>query len=148
MTRPRKPNPFNNMNRRKDITLTTKQQKFVNAYISNPDTAHAVRAAGYNTKYPTQMASQLLALPHVRTEIERRRRAMDMTSALTYERKLKMVEEALTETHADKDWQPFVQIIKVANDMQGHNAPKEQVNLNINESIKSVKDARIKYKEY
>lgn len=58
--------------------LNSKQVKFIDAYVSGADAAHAVLAAGYqcNQKASTVQAVKLLRMPHIKSEIERRQKLL------------------------------------------------------------------------
>jgi len=54
--------------------LTERQAKFVYLYVSNGgDKKSAVKGAGYSTAYPGQVASQMLALPHIQKALRHER---------------------------------------------------------------------------
>lgn len=107
--------------------LNLRQQRFLEGYLRNGNASQAVRNAGYQTKYPDKYASQLLAKPQIKAELEETREKINTKTQLTFEYKLKTLAEGIDQYTASGDYDKAGRLIEIANKMQGHNAPDKNV---------------------
>ena len=79
--------------------LTWKQERFVSEYLLSGNAAEAVRRAGYQTRYPSEVGYGLKRHPKVRTALveaqEARARRLEIQADLVASKYLQLMERAL-----------------------------------------------------
>ena len=79
--------------------LTWKQERFVSEYLLSGNAAEAVRRAGYQTRYPSEVGYGLKRHPKVRTALveaqEARARRLEIQANLIASKYLQLMERAL-----------------------------------------------------
>ena len=79
--------------------LTWKQERFVSEYLLSGNAAEAVRKAGYQTRYPSEVGYGLKRHPKVRTVLieaqEARARRLEIQADLVASKYLQLMERAL-----------------------------------------------------
>ena len=79
--------------------LTWKQERFVSEYLLSGNAAEAVRKAGYQTRYPSEVGYGLKRHPKVRTELvqaqEARARRLEIQADLVASKYLELMERDL-----------------------------------------------------
>ena len=79
--------------------LTWKQERFVSEYLLSGNTAEAVRRAGYQTRYPSEVGYGFKRHPKVRTALveaqEARARRLEIQADLVASKYLQLMERAL-----------------------------------------------------
>ena len=63
--------------------LSLKEHRFVVAWCETGNFTHAVKAAGYNTRYPAELAYQIRNRPHVAAKMEEIRAQLDEEAKLS-----------------------------------------------------------------
>ena len=80
-------------------SLTWKQERFVSEYLLSGNAAEAVRKAGYQTRYPSEVGYGLKRHPKVRTALveaqEARARRLEIQSDLVASKYMQLMERAL-----------------------------------------------------
>jgi phage terminase small subunit len=124
--------------------LNPKQLLFLQTYLKIGNATKALQLAGYKTKHPDKVASNLLTKSYMKAEIEKSREKSIAKTQVDFAWKLtKLKEIALTATkHADR-----ISAIEVMNKMQGDNAPEKHHNTNINVDV-TLADARAISEQY
>ena len=79
--------------------LTWKQERFVSEYLLSGNAAEAVRKAGYQTRYPSEVGYGLKRHPKVRTALveaqEARARRLEIQADLVASKYMQLMERAL-----------------------------------------------------
>ena len=121
--------------RYKTKELTNKQRKFVDALFLAENATEAARMAGYkDTKLLKSLAHETKKNPKVKEAIEAKKKELEKEALLTKIEKLKMVDSVIVNSYENCDWGNMARMIKISNEMQGHNAPTE-VTINAQESF-------------
>ena len=80
-------------------SLTWKQERFVSEYLLSGNAAEAVRKAGYQTRYPSEVGYSLKRHPKVRTSLveaqEARARRLEIQADLVASKYMQLMERAL-----------------------------------------------------
>ena len=66
--------------------FTAKQQRFIEEYLIDYNGTKAARRAGFAPDYAQQQASQMLKMPHIKAEVEKRTKEFAENSFITKER--------------------------------------------------------------
>jgi phage terminase small subunit len=74
--------------------LTPKQSRFCEEYCKDLNATAAARRAGYSAHTANEKGSQLMALPHVRAEVDRLQAEIAAANAVTVQSLLEEAEEA------------------------------------------------------
>jgi phage terminase small subunit len=115
--------------------LTTKQVKFVDAYVRHGNLRVAGQEAGYN---PNTNLMEVIEKPLVRSEIYKRKSALIEKSKseveVSFVWKMKKLKEIVEVCSQPEHYDPTVIIraIEVMNKMTGDNAPERSLNMNLN----------------
>ena len=114
------------------MKLTTKQDKFVKAYLLNGGNAtQAAIDAGYSEKTSQVIGSENLLKPIIKEAIEKHQQEAHKSFIWSKEKKLQVLQDAIDNcsnlTDEDKMNNPaaLIAAIKVHNEMQGDNAPTQ-----------------------
>ena len=80
-------------------SLTWKQERFVSEYLLSGNAAEALRKAGYQTRYPSEVGYGLKRHPRVRTALieaqEARARRLEIQADLVASKYVELIERAL-----------------------------------------------------
>jgi phage terminase small subunit len=143
-----------------------KQHKFVNYYIESNNAEQSAIKAGYSAKTARSISGQLLAKPRIREMIEQYKQTLLMTNICSFDWKMEklrfIVEWCLTPqiigSVKGAKGQPPTPITRIKEEsaikalelmakMQGHLAPTQSVQVNVQSTIDKLKDAQIEYKD-
>ena len=122
--------------------LSPKQRLFVEHYLANDGNAtQAAIAAGYNAKNARVIGSQNLTKLNIRqcidTEINRRCHALELTFNWKCQQLKSAIEKALSGEafNGRPQLREVIAAVAELNKMQGHYAPTQSVNANVNTEV-------------
>lgn len=130
-------------------TLNPRQQLFVKHYLQTMNATQSLIKAGYKTKYPGTVASELLAKPYIAKEIEKTKQVIvDYQNQLiktktglapvTFEDSVNMLRSIAIDTEADN--RDKISAIKEINAMFGYLAPVQTTNTQVTVDLNKVQE--------
>lgn len=145
---------------KKRQALTPKQILFVQHYIETGNQQKAAEMAGYTPTKTNAIATKLMRNPNINEAIRAYRSEIANRIVCTFEEKARLLWEIAqrcskpTQTMingkpSEVDRSPTaIKAIEVLNAMQGHIAPDQSLNINVQTTIKKLKELQIEYLDH
>lgn len=131
--------------------MTPKQEKFAKEVLVSNTLTEAAIKAGYAKKHARKEASNLLKKPHIKKLIDKNRRQFQENMmnqlGMTFAEKILLNQKMIEESFNAKKFDTVAKVMKVDNEMQGHNAPTKTINVNIEATTEEIAQLRLKYQK-
>lgn len=140
--------------------LNKRQQNFIKYYFETQSATQAALKAGYSPKQIDSQASQLMHNTKIRMAINKYKEEINNRVIVTYNDKINLlwgIAQRCSNPRITQRGDKLIEIdqtslaikaIEVLNQMQGHVAPQQNVQINVNSTIEKLKQCAIEYKDY